>query len=226
MNSMIEARQLEKVYQMDGEKITVLNGLDLTVEPGESLAVVGPSGAGKSTLLNLLAGLDEPTGGQIVFEGRPLGAVSQAERAILRNRKVGFIFQSYQLLPELTALENVQVPIWVGRGLAEEDEARARELLRRVGLAERMEHKPGQLSGGEQQRVAVARALANRPAYVFADEPTGNLDHAMGKNLLDLLLNLCEEHRVTLVLVTHDQELARRMKRRLRLEKGKLAKIS
>lgn len=210
---------------MDGEKITVLDGLDLTVEPGESLAVVGPSGAGKSTLLNLLAGLDEPTGGQVVFEGRPLAIISEAERAVLRNRKVGFIFQSYQLLPELTALENVQVPNWVGRGLGAEDEAHAKELLQRVGLSERMEHKPGQLSGGEQQRVAVARALANRPAYVFADEPTGNLDHAMGKNLLDLLLNLCEENRVTLVLVTHDQELARRMKRRLRLEHGKLAKM-
>ncbi len=222
---MIEARKLEKVYEMDGEKITVLDGLCLTVEPGESLAVVGPSGAGKSTLLNLLAGLDEPTGGEVVFEGRSLGAVSQTERAILRNCKVGFIFQSYQLLPELTALENVEVPMWVASGLDEDDEAHARELLRRVGLGERMEHKPGQLSGGEQQRVAVARALANRPAYVFADEPTGNLDHAMGKNLLDLLLNLCEEHRVTLVLVTHDQELARRMKRRLRLENGKLAKM-
>ena len=222
---MIEARKLEKVYEMDGEKITVLDGLCLTVEPGESLAVVGPSGAGKSTLLNLLAGLDEPTGGEVVFEGRSLGAVSQTERAILRNSKVGFIFQSYQLLPELTALENVEVPMWVASGLDEDDEAHARELLRRVGLGERMEHKPGQLSGGEQQRVAVARALANRPAYVFADEPTGNLDHAMGKNLLDLLLNLCEEHRVTLVLVTHDQELARRMKRRLRLENGKLAKM-
>ena len=223
---MIEARKLEKVYKLDGEVIRVLDGLDLTVEPGESLAVVGASGAGKSTLLNLLAGLDEPTGGEVVFEGRPLRAITQSERAVLRNRKVGFIFQSYQLLPELTALENVEVPIWVGRGLSENDEAHARELLRRVGLGERMEHKPGQLSGGEQQRVAVARALANRPAYVFADEPTGNLDHAMGKNLMDLLLKLCEEHRVTLVLVTHDQELARRMKRRLRLERGRLAKFS
>lgn len=222
---MIEARNLKKEYRMDGEKITVLAGLDLRVESGETLAVVGASGAGKSTLLNLLAGLDEPSGGRILLEGRVLGEISQAERAILRNRKVGFIFQSYQLLPELTALENVLVPIWVGRALTPKDEAHARDLLKRVGLAERMEHKPGQLSGGEQQRVAVARALANRPAYVFADEPTGNLDHAMGKNLMDLLLKLCEEHRVTLVLVTHDQELARRMKRRLRLDGGQLVKF-
>jgi len=223
---MIEVKNLRKEYRMDGERITVLDGLDLKVEPGESLAVVGASGAGKSTLLNLLAGLDEPTGGEVLFEGRPLGAIAQSERALLRNRKVGFIFQSYQLLPELTALENVEVPIWVGGPLSDEDEAHACELLRRVGLGGRMEHKPGQLSGGEQQRVAVARALANKPAYVFADEPTGNLDHATGKILMDLLLKLCEEHRVTLVLVTHDQELAGRMKRRLRLEKGKLAKIS
>lgn len=222
---MIEARQLERVYEMEGEKITVLSGLDLKVDVGESLAVVGASGAGKSTLLNLLAGLDEPTGGEVLFEGRPLNRISQPERALLRNRKVGFIFQSYQLLPELTALENVQLPIWVGRRLNPADEDHARDLLRRVGLGERMEHKPGQLSGGEQQRVAVARALANRPGYVFADEPTGNLDHAMGKNLMDLLLKLCEEHRITLLLVTHDQELAGRMKRRLRLEKGKLVEI-
>jgi len=223
---MLEARNLQKVYRMDGETITVLGGLDLKVESGESLAIVGASGAGKSTLLNLLAGLDEPTGGEVEFEGRVLGSVSQAERSVLRNQKVGFIFQSYQLLPELTALENVEVPIWVGRRLGGDDEAHAKELLKKVGLGERMEHRPGQLSGGEQQRVAVARALANRPAYVFADEPTGNLDDAMGKNLMDLLLKLCEEHRVTLVLVTHDQELARRMKRRLRLENGKLVKIS
>ena len=219
---MIEARKLNKEYKMDGEVIRVLRDLDLRVEPGESVGIVGPSGAGKSTLLNLLAGLDEPTGGEVVFEGRPLSALPPPQRAFLRNRKVGFIFQNYQLLAELTALENVKVPIWVGRGLNLEDERYVRELIGRVGLADRAEHKPGQLSGGEQQRVAIARSLANRPAYLFADEPTGNLDKEMGKNLLDLLLNLCEEHAVTLLLVTHDGALARCMKRCLRLESGKL----
>jgi putative ABC transport system ATP-binding protein len=219
---MIEARKLQKEYRLDGQHIRVLGGLDLKVEPGESVAIVGPSGAGKSTLLNLLAGLDEPTGGEIIFEDRPLGALAEGDRAVLRNRKVGFIFQSYQLLPELTAMENVKVPIWIDRAPGDEDDDYCRELLSRVGLGERLEHRPPQLSGGEQQRVAVARALANRPAYVFADEPTGNLDKSLGKNLMDLLLKLCEERRVTLVLVTHDSELARRMRRCLRLEGGKL----
>jgi putative ABC transport system ATP-binding protein len=244
---MIEAKKLQKEYRLGGQKIRVLDGLDLKVEPGESVAIVGASGAGKSTLLNLLAGLDEPTGGEVLFEGRRLGRLKESERAVLRNGKVGFIFQNYQLLPELTAMENVKVPIWINKAhdwfstsllgflghLALDfwrkpdvrDDDHCRELLTRVGLGERLEHRPPQLSGGEQQRVAVARALANRPAFVFADEPTGNLDKALGKNLMDLLLKLCEERRVTLVLVTHDSELARRMRRCLRLESGKLVSI-
>ena len=215
--SILRSESLTRTYVSGGREITVLRDITFDLEPGAFLAITGPSGSGKSTLLGLLAGLDRPTRGRIVLDGQDLSTMTEDERARVRAAKVGFVFQSFHLVPTLTARENVQVPLEL-RG--EDGRARADELLRRVGLADRGHHYPAQLSGGEQQRVAVARAFAHRPRILFADEPTGNLDAANGTNVVALLGELNRELGTTLVLVTHDPELAARAGRLIRLRDG------
>jgi len=219
---MIIARNLEQTYTSGGRPLTVLTDIDLHVPAEASLAIIGPSGSGKTTLLGLLAGLDRPTRGSVRLDGVDLASLSEDERATLRAQRIGFVFQTFQLIPTLTALENVLVPVELrGRGGAHAVE-RAADLLARVGLAERRHHYPAQLSGGEQQRVALARAFANEPRILFADEPTGNLDAETGAAVIDLLVNLNEERHTTLVLVTHDQALAERTHRIVRLRGGRI----
>jgi len=215
--SILSCEALTKTYVSGGREITVLRDITFELEAGEVLAVTGPSGSGKSTLLGLLAGLDRPARGRVVLDGHDLSALTEDERARLRAEKVGFVFQFFHLIPTLTARENVQVPLEL-RG--EDARARAEDLLARVGLAERGHHYPAQLSGGEQQRVAVARAFAHRPRILFADEPTGNLDAQNGANVVALLSEMNRELGTTLVLVTHDPDLARRAGRVIRLRDG------
>jgi putative ABC transport system ATP-binding protein len=215
--SMLRCEALTKTYVSGGREITVLRDITFELEAGGFLAVSGPSGSGKSTLLGLLAGLDRPARGRVVLDGHDLSALSEDERARLRAEKVGFVFQSFHLIPTLTARENIQVPLEL-RG--KDGRERAEELLARVGLGDRGHHYPAQLSGGEQQRVAVARAFAHDPRVLFADEPTGNLDAANGANVVGLLGELNRELGTTLVLVTHDPELAGLAHRVLRLRDG------
>jgi len=215
---MLQARQLSKEYQSGDHRLSVLRDVTFTVPDGAFVAVVGPSGSGKTTLLGLLAGLDVPTHGSVLLDGEDLTRLSEDRRAQLRGAKVGFVFQSFQLIPTLTALENVQVPLEL-RGDAGAP-ARARELLARVGLGDRVDHFPNQLSGGEQQRVAIARAFSNAPRLLFADEPTGNLDSETGARIVELLETLNRESGTTIVLVTHDLSLARRAQRIIRLADG------
>jgi len=217
--SILRCESLARSYLSGGREITVLRDITFDLEAGGFLAVTGPSGSGKSTLLGLLAGLDRPTRGRVVLDGRDLAALTEDERARVRAEAVGFVFQSFHLIPTLTARENIQVPLEL-RG--EDGRARADELLARVGLGDRGHHYPAQLSGGEQQRVAVARAFAHRPKLLFADEPTGNLDAANGQNVVALLGELNREQGTTLVLVTHDPELAGRARRVIRLRDGAL----
>ena len=225
---MLTTQKLTKVYQSGGRPLTVLKEVTLEVEPGGFLAVIGPSGCGKTTLLGLLAGLDVPTSGTVAIDGQDLGRLGEDARARLRGEKVGFVFQTFQLIPTLTALENVQVPMELrghrGTGArahsVDEPADRARDLLARVGLEGREHHYPTQLSGGEQQRVAIARAFANRPRILFADEPTGNLDLANGARIVALLEELNRESGTTLVLVTHDPALADRARRSIHLLDG------
>jgi putative ABC transport system ATP-binding protein len=214
---MLRSESLTQTYISGGRPLTVLNDITFTLERGGFLAIVGPSGSGKTTLLGLLAGLDRPTAGTIHLDGVDLGVLSEDDRARLRAEKVGFVFQSFQLIPTLTARENVQVPLEL-RG--EPAEARAGELLERVGLDDRGHHYPAQLSGGEQQRVALARAFSIRPQILFADEPTGNLDAKTGATIIDLMVSLNRELGTTLVLVTHDLDLASKAHRTIRLSDG------
>ncbi|HEX5830730.1 MAG TPA: ABC transporter ATP-binding protein [Gemmatimonadaceae bacterium] len=209
---------MTKEYQSGDHRLAVLKDVTFSIPRGAFVAIVGPSGSGKTTLLGLLAGLDTPTRGSVVLDGADLTALREDDRARLRGEKVGFIFQSFQLIPTLTALENVQVPLEL-RG-ERDAEARARELLERVGLAGRTDHYPTQLSGGEQQRVAIARAFSNRPRILFADEPTGNLDAATGARIVELLERLNREDGATVVLVTHDPALAARGERMIRMKDG------
>jgi putative ABC transport system ATP-binding protein len=215
--SILRCESLTRTYPSGGREITVLRDITFELEASGMLAITGPSGSGKSTLLGLLAGLDRPTSGRVYLDGRELGALSEDERARVRAESVGFVFQSFHLIPTLTARENVMVPLEL-RG--EDGRVRAEELLRRVGLGDRGHHYPAQLSGGEQQRVAVARAFANRPKVLFADEPTGNLDAANGKNIVELLVELNRELGTTVVLVTHEPDLAALASRQLRLRDG------
>ncbi len=214
---MLQCQGLTQTYLSGGRHLTVLNNITFTLERGGFLAIVGPSGSGKTTLLGLLAGLDRPTSGTIRLDGHDLGAMTEDERAILRSQKVGFVFQSFHLIPTLTARENVQVPLELRDEPAEE---RAQDLLSRVGLGDRGHHYPAQLSGGEQQRVALARAFASRPQILFADEPTGNLDAKNGSSIIDLMIGLNTELGTTLVMVTHDRELAGKARRMIRLADG------
>mgnify|MGYP001348716096 CR=1 FL=1 len=222
----IVAENLEQAYESAGRRLVVLKDISFTVEPDEFVAIVGPSGSGKTTLLGLLAGLDRPSSGRVLLDGRDLGAMSEDERAAFRAANVGFVFQTFQLIPTLTALENVLVPLELKGNGRRADIDRARALLERVGLGERLDHYPAQLSGGEQQRVALARAFANEPAVLFADEPTGNLDAENGAAVADLLVELNRERRTTLVLVTHDPKLAARAGRVIRLEGGRIVSDS
>jgi len=219
--SLIVTEHLEQTFQSAGRPLTVLRDINLTIDPRAFVAVVGPSGSGKTTLLGLLAGLDRPSRGTVRVDGIDLGTLSEDRRAAFRAERVGFVFQTFQLLPTLTALENVLVPLELSRGSRRSDaETRAEALLTRVGLSDRLHHYPAQLSGGEQQRVGVARAFANHPAILFADEPTGSLDAETGRGVIDLLVELNREAQTTLVLVTHDPALAARAGRIVRLAAG------
>mgnify|MGYP005835734293 FL=1 len=220
--ALVVARGVTKNYRLGRRDIEVLRGVDLEIPRGAYLALQGASGAGKSTLLHLLGGLDTPTAGHIEFEGRRLGALSSRALAAFRNRRVGFVFQAYHLLPDLDALENVCAPARLARVPWTEAAARGRALLERVGLGHRLEHRPAELSGGEQQRVAIARALINRPDLLLADEPTGNLDSHTGAEIIALLGELHAEQRTTLVVATHDARVAAHAPRVLHLEDGRI----
>lgn len=218
--SILESQNLTKIYRSAGKELTVLDNVSFSVAQGESMAIIGPSGSGKTTLLGLCAGLDTATSGTLTLMGFKLNAMDEDDRAYLRNQYVGFVFQNFQLLSTLTALENVMVPLEL-RG--ERDVApKAKELLERVGLGNRSHHYPSQLSGGEQQRVAMARAFITNPKILFADEPTGNLDEENAEHITELLFGMNKEKGTTLVLVTHNLELAQRTKRILRMRGGKL----
>jgi ABC-type lipoprotein export system ATPase subunit len=221
-NPVLTARAVSKTYYMGKRKVEVLRGIDLTVERGEFLTLRGASGTGKSTLLHLLGGLDLPDAGDIIFDSYNLRSLKPGALSRLRNRRVGFVFQAYHLLPELTALENVTLPARMARVASEEANARGRDLLARVGLGERIEHRPYELSGGEQQRVAIARSLINQPDLILADEPTGNLDSHTGDEIIQLLCALREERRTTLVMATHDTRIASRAPRMIEIIDGAL----
>ncbi len=217
---MLRVNNLSLRIRLENDTLTILQGVSLEINRGESVAIVGRSGSGKTTLLGLLAGLDTPTEGTVELDGAVISQLSEDERAELRARRVGFVFQSFQLLPALTALENVMLPLELA-GI-KDPQSRARELLERVGLGQRLNHTPRQLSGGEQQRVAIARAFASDPVVLFADEPTGNLDSRTGAAISDLLMSLNREQGTTLVLVTHDEQLASRCSRQFHIEGGVL----
>jgi putative ABC transport system ATP-binding protein len=219
-HSIIVTEKLGKAVPTSEGTLHILSAVDLIIKPGESIAIVGESGSGKSTLLSLLAGLDTPSTGTVLIKGRDITKLNEDGRAAMRNELVGFVFQSFQLLPGLTALENVMLPLELSGD--DNAESAARALLDRVGLSHRLSHTPKQLSGGEQQRVALARAFVTRPAILFADEPTGNLDSKTGAHIIDLLFELNQEQHTTLILVTHDASLAARCQRTIRLDAGSL----
>ena len=219
-NIILSATQLSKSVGLDEQQIQILHNLELTVAKGERLAIVGSSGSGKSTLLGILAGLDTPTAGSVHVNGEAFSALDEDGRAAMRGKSMGFVFQSFQLLPAMTALENVMIPMQLN-GISD-PKNRALDTLASVGLSARLNHYPKQLSGGEQQRVAIARAFAMQPAILFADEPTGNLDSATGEHIIELLFALNQAHQTTLILVTHDMQLAKRCDRLLTLNHGVL----
>jgi putative ABC transport system ATP-binding protein len=218
--AMLHSQSLSRTYRSGGRDLTVLKDITFSLESGGFLAILGPSGSGKTTLLGLLAGLDRPSAGSVYLDGQELGSLTEDQRARLRGEKIGFVFQAFQLIPTLTAQENIQVPLEL-RGDARAA-PRARELLERVGLGGRGHHYPAQLSGGEQQRVALARGFSSRPKVLFADEPTGNLDAATGATIIDLMVELNRDLGTTLVLVTHDLDLAARARRTIRLADGRV----
>ena len=220
---LLSARGLRKTYILGKRSLEVLRGVDVEIARGDFVALRGASGTGKSTLLHLLGGLDTPNAGEIIFEGQNLAGFSDRELTLFRNRRVGFVFQAYHLLPELTALENVCLPARMARIGVDTAASRARELLSRVGLQDRLDHKPSELSGGEQQRVAIARALINEPELLLADEPTGNLDSHTGGEIIELLKNLRPEKKMTLVIATHDGKVAASAPRVIELVDGQIS---
>jgi lipoprotein-releasing system ATP-binding protein len=222
-NPILQSKGLQKTYA--GLDVAVLNGIDLDVQAGEQVAIVGTSGSGKSTLLHLLGGLDAPSAGQVSILGKSLAEMNETKRGELRNQSLGFVYQFHHLLPEFTALENVAMPLLIRRTPREEAMESAAEILKKVGLAHRMEHMPGELSGGERQRAAVARALVTKPKCILADEPTGNLDRLTAHALFDLLMEINQTQGVALVVVTHDLELSAKLKRQYKLVDGQLFEI-
>ena len=223
---VLSCQDLAMTYAEGTLRTHVFHGLDLAVGKGETVAILGASGAGKSTLLHLLGGLDTPTAGEVFVSGQKMSALSDAARGALRNRSLGFVYQFHHLLPEFTALENVMLPVLLNGTHIPDAHDRAKELLESVGLGHRLQHKPGELSGGERQRAAVARALVNKPACVLGDEPTGNLDEKTAARVFEQMLELNRAHRTSLVLVTHDRRLARRLDRVLELHEGKLREVA
>ena len=220
MPNILKITGLEKTYNSGSKELTVLKNINFEIQKGETFSIIGPSGSGKTTLLGLCAGLDEPSAGQVELCGQNLSDLNEDQRAQLRNKEVGFIFQNFQLLPTLTALENVSVPLELQGN--PEAEVKSKALLKKVGLEHRLDHYPSQLSGGEQQRVALARAFSNAPSILFADEPTGNLDEDTGNKVIDLLFELNREAGTTLVIISHDLELARKTQHILRLKGGQI----
>lgn len=228
--SLIEVANLTKSYGKDQNKtdlssLLVLDNLDFKANAGDTCSIVGLSGAGKSTFLHILGALDRPTKGSVLFNGEPLFKKSDDELALFRNQNIGFIFQFHHLLPEFSALENVMMPALIGGIKREEAKEKANHLLHRVGLGERVNHKPGELSGGEQQRCAIVRALINSPSLILADEPTGNLDEKTGSKVFDILLELNSEQNTTMIMVTHNKDLTKYLKRNLKISNGRLEEI-
>ena len=221
MSNVIEARDLRKVYQMGEVQVEALRGVTFNIARGEVVSIMGPSGSGKSTLMNMLGCLDHPTSGEYVLDGEPVASLTGDQLADIRNRKVGFVFQSFNLLPRQTAITNVELPLRYS-GVTKGRRERAIEALKEVGLGDRMTHHPYELSGGQQQRVAIARAIVNKPAMLMADEPTGNLDSKVGKEIMQLLLTLNKESGTTLIIVTHDPNIAEQTQRVIRLRDGVL----
>jgi putative ABC transport system ATP-binding protein len=219
---LVSARGLERTYRTEAGEVRALRGVDVDIRPGEIVAVLGPSGCGKTTLINCLSGIDEPTDGRVVFRGERLDALGDDARTQLRAEEMGFVFQAFNLVQVLTAAENVELPLLLGGEDADEARSRALGGLTRVGLADRADHRPNQLSGGEQQRVALARSLVNEPTVVWADEPTGDLDRATGRDVLDLVAELNEEHDQTYVIVTHDRKVLDVAHRVLQMESGRI----
>lgn len=219
--AVIKVRDLSKVYELGEISVHALRDVSLDIYPGEMVAIMGPSGSGKSTLMNMIGCLDSPTSGEYYLDGEEVSQLEDDALAAVRNKKIGFVFQKYNLLPRANAIENVELPLRYSDNTADMT-ARAKEMLISVGLGDRMEHKPNELSGGQQQRVAIARALVNQPAIILADEPTGNLDSTSGKEIMELLLKLNAEQGTTIVIVTHDAEVAAQAQRTIRLFDGKI----
>lgn len=221
---MIDIKNMSKIYEMGNNKVYALNNINLNIKEHEFVSIIGPSGSGKSTLMNMLGCLDVPTEGTYILDGKPISKMSDDELAEIRNKKIGFVFQGFNLLPKLTAIENVELPLIYQNISAKERRERAKKALASVGLEERINHTPNELSGGQQQRVAIARALITNPPLILADEPTGNLDSKSGKEVMEIFKSLNEQGN-TIVLITHDNDVAREAKRIIRIQDGKLTEI-